>query len=46
MKFYRYMLDIERMCREKGRQLLLVWFLNYLPLTLFHIVNRVQAITP
>ena len=25
--------DIETMCREKGRQLLLVWFLNYLPLT-------------
>ena len=33
MKLYRCMHDIEMMCREKGRQLLLVWFLNYLPLT-------------
>ena len=33
MKLYRCMHDIETVCREKGRQLLLVWFLNYLPLT-------------
>ena len=33
MKLYRCMHDIEAMCHEKGRQLLLVWFLNYLPLT-------------
>ena len=33
MKLYRCMHDIEIMCHEKGRQLLLVWFLNYLPLT-------------
>ena len=26
MKLYRCMHDIEMMCREKGRQLLLVWF--------------------
>ena len=46
MKHYRCMHDIETMCHEKGRQRLLVWFLNYLPLTLIHIVNRVWAITP
>ena len=40
------MYDIETMCREKGRQILLVLFLNYQPLTWFHIVNRVWAITP
>ena len=33
MKLYRCMHDIVRMCHEKGRQLLLVWVLNYLPLT-------------
>ena len=33
MKLYRCMHDIETMCHVKGRQLLLVWFLNYLPLT-------------
>ena len=33
LKLYRCMHDIEVMCHEKGRQLLLVWFLNYLPLT-------------
>ena len=33
MKLYKCMHDIETMCREKGRQHLLVWFLNYLPLT-------------
>ena len=32
MKLYRCMHDIKTMCHEKGRQLLLVWFLNYLPL--------------
>ena len=46
MKRYRCMHDIETLCHEQGRQLLLVWFLNYLPLTKFHIVNRVLAITP
>ena len=46
MKLYRCMHDIETMCHEQGRQLLLVWFLNYLPLTYFHIVNCVWAITP
>ena len=45
MKLYRCMHDIEMMCREKGRQLLLAWFFNYLPSTKFHIVNRVCAIT-
>ena len=38
--------DIETICHEQGRQLLLIWFMNYLPLTKFHIVNRVWAITP
>ena len=38
--------DIEVMCNEHGRQLLLIWFMNYLPLTKFHIVNSVWAITP
>ena len=33
MKLYSCMRDIETMCHEQGRQLLLVWFLNYLPLT-------------
>ena len=33
MKLYRCMHDIETMCHEQGRQLLLVWFFNYLPLT-------------
>ena len=33
MKFYRCMHDIETICRENGRQLLLVWFLSYLPWT-------------
>ena len=33
MKIYRCMHDIETMCCEKGKQILLVWFLNYLPLT-------------
>ena len=32
--------DIEAMCNEHERQLLLIWFMNYLPLTKFHIVNR------
>ena len=31
---------------EQGGQLLHFWFLNYFPLTRFHIVNRVRAITP
>ena len=46
MKLYRCMHDIEMMCCEKGRQNLLVWFLNYLPLTKFHIVNRVWGHDP
>ena len=33
MKFYRCMHDIATMCHEQGIQILLVWFLNYLPLT-------------
>ena len=33
MKLYKCMHDIETMFREKERQLLLVWFFNYLPLT-------------
>ena len=33
MKLYRCMHDIETICPEKERQLLLVCFLNYLPLT-------------
>ena len=46
MKIYICMHDIEAMCNEYGRQLLLIWFMNYPPLTKFHIVNRVWAITP
>ena len=45
MKIYRCMHDIEAMCNEHGRQLLLIWFINYLSLTKFHIVNRVWAIS-
>ena len=45
MKIYRCMHDTEAMCNEHGRQLLLIWFMNYLPLTKFHIVNRVWAIS-
>ena len=45
MKIYRCMHDIEAMCNEHWRQLLLIWFINYLPLTKFHIVNRVWAIS-
>ena len=45
MKLYRCMHDIEAMCNEHGRQLLLIWFINYLPLTKFHIVNPVWAIS-
>ena len=37
---------IETICHEQGRQLLHFWSLFYLPLTKFHIVNRVRAITP
>ena len=33
------------MCDEHGRQLLLIWFINYLLLTKFHIVNNVWAIS-
>ena len=35
-----------RAITPKPRQLLHFWFLNYFPLTRFHIVNRVRAITP
>ena len=45
MKIYRCMHDIEAMCNEHGRQLLVVWFINYLPFTKFHIVNPVWAIS-
>ena len=45
MKIYRCMHDIEAMCNEHGRQISLIWFMNYLPLTKFHIVNRVWAIS-
>ena len=44
MKLYRYMHDLETKFRKKGRQLLFVQFLNYLPLTKFNIVNRVRDI--
>ena len=43
MKLYRCMHDIETMCREKGRQLSLVWFFELLPLTKFHIVTVIIA---
>ena len=46
MKLYQCMHHINMMCHEQGRQLLHFWFLNYFPLTRFHIVNRVWAITP
>ena len=46
MKLYQCMHHTETMCQEQGRQLLHCWFLNYFPLTRFHIVNRVRAITP
>ena len=36
--------DIEAMCNEHGRQLL-IWFIDYLPLNKFHIVNPVWAIS-
>ena len=42
----RCMHHTETMCHEQGRQLLHSWFLKYFPLTRFHIVNRVRAITP
>ena len=29
------MTDIEAMCNEHGRQLWLIWFMNYLPLTTY-----------
>ena len=35
MKLYRCMHDIETMCHEHGRQLLLARFMNYLPLTTY-----------
>ena len=43
MKIYRCM--HEAICNEHGKQLLLIWFINYLPLTKFHIVNPVWAIS-
>ena len=46
MKLYQCMHHINMMCHEQGKQLLHFWFLNYFPLTRFHIVNRVRAITP
>ena len=46
LKLYQCMHHTKTMCHEQGRQLLHFWFLNYFPLTRFHIVNRVRAITP
>ena len=46
MKLYQCMHHINMMCHEQGRQLLHLLFLNYFPLTRFHIVDRVRAITP
>ena len=46
MKLYQCMHHINTMCHEQGRQLLHFCFLNYFPLTRFHIVNGVRAITP
>ena len=46
MKLHRCIHHNKTMCHEQGRQLLHFWFLNYFPLTKFHIVNRVRAITP
>ena len=46
MKLYQCMHHTDMMCHEQGRQLLHFWFLNYFPMTRFHIVNRVWAITP
>ena len=46
MKLHRCIHQNKTMCHEQGRQLLHFWFLNYIPLTRFHIVNRVRAITP
>ena len=46
MKLHRCIHHNKTMCHEQGRQLLHFWFLNYFPLTRFHIVNRVGAITP
>ena len=34
-----------RRCVMNMEDLLLIWFMNYLPLTKFHIVNRVWAIS-
>ena len=46
MKLHRCIHHNKTMCHEQERQLLQFWFLNYFPLILFHIVNRVRAITP
>ena len=46
MKLHRCIHHNKTMCHEQGRELLHFWFLNYFPLTRFHIVNRVRAITP
>ena len=44
--FRDYLFMWKDLALQKGRQLLHFWFLNYFPLTRFHIVNRVRAITP
>ena len=46
VKLHRCIHHNKTMCQQQGRQLLHFWFLNYFPLTKFHIVNRVRAITP
>ena len=46
MKLHRCIHHNNMMCHEQGRQLMHFWFLHYFPLTGFHIVNPVWAITP
>ena len=40
MKIYRCLHGIEAMCNEQGRQLLLIWFMKYLPLTTYVIFSE------
>ena len=46
MKLHMCIHHNKKMCHEQGRQLLHFWFLNYFPLTRFHIVNCVRELTP
>ena len=46
MKIYRCMHDIEAMFNEHGRQLLLIWFMNYLPLTTYVTFFLVSSYSP